>query len=115
MNTSNVVELLLNSSINLPGVTFNDSEGDVGIFFSSYSTPILFPLALEEGMLPNETSDVIDSAVIGATVVQGGNVSSDEVKDLEQPVNITLISSRIQGGNTVSLTVICKINCISHE
>ncbi len=75
-----------NSSIMVPGLAFDDSNG--GISFTSYDTPILFPLTVQ-GVLPNETTQSIDSVVIGASL--GG----ESIRNLAEPVEIRLISPRV--------------------
>ncbi len=77
-------------SITLPGVAFDKSSG--GLFFSFYVKPVLFPLALAEGMLTNETSDRVDSSVLGATISTEGRKA---ITDLTEPVTIYLASFRI--------------------
>jgi len=79
-----------NNSIAIPGSALNISGDQVGIFFSYYTTPILFPLAVAND---SNTSDVVDSAVIGATVAAG---EGQELLNLEDPVVIKLQSTRIQ-------------------
>ena len=80
-----------NISISLPGVAF--TRGTRGVFFSSYLTPVLFPLALPEGKLPNETFDIVDSSVIGASIPTD---NGEEITQLPEPVMISLTSFRIQ-------------------
>ena len=78
------------SSLNISSTTFNTTESEVGIFFSFYITPVLFPLAIPEGFNRSTYNDTIDSSVIGATV------AGMELMDLPEPVVITIISTRIQ-------------------
>jgi len=79
-----------NNSIAIPGSALNVSGDQVGIFFSYYTTPILFPLAVEND---SNTSDIVDSAVIGATVAVG---EGQDLLNLRDPVVIKLQSTRIQ-------------------
>jgi len=81
---------LTNNSIAIPGSALNISGDQVGIFFSYYTTPILFPLAVEND---SNTSDIVDSAVIGATVAVG---EGQDLLNLRDPVVIKLQSTRIQ-------------------
>ena len=81
---------LTNNSIAIPGSALNISGEQVGIFFSYYTTPILFPLAVAND---TNTSDIVDSAVIGATVVAG---ERQDLLNLRDPVVIKLQSTRIQ-------------------
>ena len=81
-----------NNTISIPGPVLNisgESEGEVGIFFSYYTTPILFPLAVEND---TNSSDVVDSAVIGASV------AGSQLRNLSTNVTIVLESMRIQEG-----------------
>ena len=83
---------ITNNTITIPGPVLNisgQSEGEVGIFFSYYTTPILFPLAVEND---TNSSDVVDSAVIGASVV------GDPLRNLTSNITIILQSMRIQEG-----------------
>ena len=83
---------ITNNTITIPGPALNisgQSEGEVGIFFSYYTTPILFPLAVEND---TNSSDVVDSAVIGASV------AGTELRNLSTNVTIVLESMRIQEG-----------------
>ena len=83
---------ITNNTISIPGPVLNisgESEGEVGIFFSYYTTPILFPLAVEND---TNSSDVVDSAVIGASVV------GTELHNLTNNVTIVLQSKRILEG-----------------
>ena len=81
---------LTNNSIAIPGSALNISGDQVGIFFSYYTTPILFPLAVAND---SNTSDIVDSAVIGATVAVG---EGQDLLNLRDPVVIKLQSTRIQ-------------------
>ena len=90
-NTS--IANISNASIEIPPIAFNGTGGNVGVFFTRYSTPILFPLAVPNGTLDNETNDTIDSVVIAATV------AGMEISNLPEPVVITLTSNRIQDGS----------------
>ena len=83
---------ITNNTISIPGPVLNisgESGGEVGIFFSYYTTPILFPLAVENDI---NSSDVVDSAVIGASV------AGTELRNLNNNVTIVLQSMRIQQG-----------------
>ena len=83
---------ITNNTITIPGPALNisgQSEGEVGIFFSYYNTPILFPLAVEND---TNSSDVVDSAVIGASV------AGAELRNLTNNITIVLQSMRIQEG-----------------
>ena len=83
---------ITNNTITIPGPVLNisgQSEGEVGIFFSYYTTPILFPLAVEND---TNSSDVVDSAVIGASVVE------QKLHNLTSNITIVLQSFRIQEG-----------------
>ena len=83
---------ITNNTITIPGPVLNisgESEGEVGIFFSYYTTPILFPLAVEND---TNSSDVVDSAVIGASVV------GEPLHNLTNNITIVLQSMRIQEG-----------------
>ena len=82
-----------NISISVPPIAFNQSTSTGGVIFSSYTTPILFPLALPEGTLANETSDRVDSPVISATV---STTDDSPVRNLPDSVQIELFSFRIQ-------------------
>ena len=88
-----------NASIEIPPIAFNGTGGNVGIFFTRYSTSILFPLAVPNGTLDNETNDTIDSVVIAATV------AGMEISNLPEPVVITLTSNRIQDGLVSTLVL----------
>ena len=84
------MEAEINNTITIPGPALNisgESGGEVGIFFSYYTTPILFPLAVGND---TNSSDVVDSAVIGASV------AGTELRDLNNNVTIVLQSMRIQ-------------------
>ena len=78
------------NSISIPAGVFNITDSEIGIFFSFYNTPVLFPLAIPEGV--NESNDTIDSSVIAAEV-PGINITN-----LTSPVEIVLTSERIQSG-----------------
>ena len=83
---------ITNNTISIPGPVLDfsgQSEGEVGIFFSYYTTPILFPLAVEND---TNSSDVVDSAVIGASV------AGTELHSLNTNVTIVLQSMRKQEG-----------------
>ena len=83
---------ITNNTITIPGPVLNisgESEGEVGIFFSYYTTPILFPLAVEND---TNSSDVVDSAVIGAFI------AGPQLHNLSTNVTIVLQSMRIQEG-----------------
>ena len=83
---------ITNNTITIPGPALNipgQSGGEVGIFFSYYTTPILFPLAVEND---TNSSDVVDSAVIGASVV------GVKLRNLTNNITIVLQSMRIQEG-----------------
>ena len=83
---------ITNNTISIPGPVLNisgESGGEVGIFFSYYTTPILFPLAVEKD---TNSYDMVDSAVIGASVA--GTV----LFNLNNNVTIVLQSMRIQQG-----------------
>ena len=80
------------NTITIPGSILNisgESEGEVGIFFSYYTTPILFPLAVEND---TNSTDVVDSAIIGASV------AGTELRNLSTNITIVLQSKRIQEG-----------------
>ena len=79
-----------NDSVAIPGSALNVSGDQVGVFFSYFTTPILFPLAVAND---SNTSDVVDSAVIGATVAVD---EGQELVNLKDPVIIKLQSTRIQ-------------------
>lgn len=76
-----------NITINIPPEAFNRSVGQ--IFFTAYSTSILFPLVLPNDL---EVSDRVDSSVIGATVCTN---DGKQVRGLSEPVTIRLRSYRI--------------------
>ena len=81
---------ITDNTITIPGPVLNisgESGGEVGIFFSYYTTPILFPLAVGND---TNSSDVVDSAVIGASV------AGTELHDLNNNITIVLQSMRIQ-------------------
>ena len=83
---------ITDNTITIPGPVLNisgESGGEVGIFFSYYTTPILFPLAVEND---TNSSDVVDSAVIGASV------AGTELRNLNNNVTIVLQSMRVQQG-----------------
>ena len=83
---------ITNNTISIPGPVLKisgESEGEVGIFFSYYTTPILFPLAVGND---TNSSDIVDSAVIGASV------AGTELRNLNNNVTIVLQSMRIQQG-----------------
>ena len=83
---------ITNNTITIPGPVLNtsgESGGEVGIFFSYYTTPILFPLAVGND---TNSSDVVDSVVIGASV------AGTELRNLNNNVTIVLQSMRIQQG-----------------
>ena len=72
-------------SISLPPSLFelaSDDDSDVGLAFTFYESPNLFPLA--NGT--RSSGVVVGSSVIGALVA-----GKTEVVDLEEPVRITLI------------------------
>ena len=81
-------------SISVPPEAFEKSNGsDVGLVFTSYPTPILFPLSPPTPSMPvSEYDFVVDSAVLGFTIPE------IEVKDLNDKVEITLQSLRAQAG-----------------
>ena len=81
---------ITNNSVAIPGSALNISGDQVGVFFSYFTTPILFPLAVAND---SNTSDVVDSAVIGATVAVD---EGQELVNLKDPVMIQLQSTRIQ-------------------
>ena len=81
---------ITNNSVAIPGSALNVSGDQVGVFFSYFTTPILFPLAVAND---SNTSDVVDSAVIGATVAVD---EGQELVNLKDPVMIQLQSTRIQ-------------------
>ena len=83
---------ITNNTISIPGPVLSisgESGGEVGIFFSYYTTPILFPLAVGND---TNSSDVVDSAVIGASVV------GEKLRNLINNITILLQSMRIQEG-----------------
>ena len=82
------------ASLELPRLPIN---GTVGVFFTFYTTPILFPLASPEETASNETNDIIDSAVIGASI------AGRSIQGLEDPIVITQSSSRIRLGMVSSI------------
>lgn len=80
-------------SISIPPEVFNISSEDsaeIGLVFTSYATPILFPLL--NATFDNESQYVTDSVVLGFSV------PGVEVKELNKNVTVTLQSFRAQNG-----------------
>ena len=83
----------VNISISISPEVFNISgESEVGLVFTSYPSPILFPLSPPPSTQVNESEYVADSAVLGFTI------PDREVKDLTEKIQITLQSFRAQDG-----------------
>ena len=83
---------ITNNTIAIPGPALNisgQSGGEIGIFFSYYTMPVLFPLAVGND---TNSSDIVDSAVIGASVVE------EKLRNLTNNITIVLQSMRIQEG-----------------
>ena len=69
MNCSDEMRNRDEACIALPPLVFEDSEKDVGLVFTYYNSPSLFPLADKNN---SNSSTVVGTSVIGA-IVGGGN------------------------------------------
>ena len=91
VNDSNSTAEPIDVSISLSPEVFNISTiggSDPGLIFTSYRDPILFQVSPPEGDDPANYSFVADSVVLGFAVAK------EKVKELTDPVNITLQSLR---------------------
>ncbi len=73
MNCSDEMRNRDEACITLPPLVFEDSEKDIGLVFTYYDSPSLFPLANKNN--PN-SSTVVGTSVIGA-IAGRGNVMND--------------------------------------
>lgn len=105
VNGSNSTAKPINVSISLPPEVFNIStngESDPGLIFTSYRDPVLFQVSPPEGVDPANYSFVADSVVLGFAVAK------EKIKELTDPVKITLQSLRFLQNNMVMPYSICK-------
>ena len=83
------IDAFANVSIKLPGEAFNStSDSEVGLVFTAYTTPILFPLADPDEDGNYTMNNTIDSNIVGASL------AGKTVANLTQGVIITLQSIR---------------------
>ena len=100
LNMSNSSVEIANLSISLPPEVFNTSTDNniAGLIFTSYRDATLFQLT------PPKTANVSDYNFTADSVVLGFALAGVEVRNLSDPVNITLQSQRALQGQVIFLS-----------
>ena len=108
LDTSNSTIDVANVSISLPPEAFNISSSNdttSGLIFTSYRDTTLFQLT------PPIDANISDYNFTADSVVLGFAVAGTEVKQLEDPVNITLQSLRALQGQVCVIGTRYHISC----